>query len=114
MQQVRQVVMAALELRHQSQGLLLLMLAVVVEVATQGGQNRVVLVVLVAVALVLLPQQQPLEPQTQVVVEVVADSQPVLVVQVAPVSSSSRPINNEDKWKPKSIGCMESTPQCTC
>jgi hypothetical protein len=35
-------------------------------------------------------------------------------VQAAPVSSSSRPINNEDKWKPKSIGCMESTPQCTC
>jgi hypothetical protein len=26
--------------------------------------------------------------------------------------SSLRPINNEDKWKPKSIGCMESTPQC--
>jgi hypothetical protein len=32
----------------------------------------------------------------------------------APALSSSRPINNEDKWKPKSIGCMESTPQCTC
>jgi hypothetical protein len=36
------------------------------------------------------------------------------VAQAAPVSSSSRPINNEDKWKPKSIGCMESIPQCTC
>jgi len=35
-------------------------------------------------------------------------------VRAAPVLSSSRPINNEDKWKPKSIGCMESTPQCTC
>jgi hypothetical protein len=37
-----------------------------------------------------------------------------MVVTAAPVLSSSRPINNEDKWKPKSIGCMESTPQCTC
>jgi hypothetical protein len=34
--------------------------------------------------------------------------------QAALASSSSRPINNEDKWKPKFIGCMESTPQCTC
>jgi len=38
----------------------------------------------------------------------------VTVAQAALASSSSRPINNEDKWKPKSIGCMESTPQCTC
>jgi hypothetical protein len=37
-----------------------------------------------------------------------------LAVQVVQALSSSRPINNEDKWKPKSIGCMESTPQCTC
>jgi hypothetical protein len=50
--------------------------------------------------------------QTQVVVVVV---QPIhlLVALAAPVSSSSRPINNEDAWKPKSIGCMASTPQCT-
>jgi hypothetical protein len=36
------------------------------------------------------------------------------VVQAVLASSSLRPINNEDAWKPKSIGCMESTPQCTC
>jgi hypothetical protein len=42
--------------------------------------------------------------------EVVVFLQPVTV---ALALSSSRPINNEDAWKLKSIGCMESTPQCT-
>jgi hypothetical protein len=37
-----------------------------------------------------------------------------MVEQAAPVLSSSRPINNEGAWKLKSIGCMESTPQCIC
>jgi hypothetical protein len=54
-----------------------------------------------------------LELQTLAVV-VVVDRQVNWAEMAAQVLSSSRPINNEDKWKPKSIGCMESTPQCTC
>jgi hypothetical protein len=55
----------------------------------------------------------------QILVAVVGEQertalQPYLAALAVQVSSSSRPINNEDKWKPKSIGCMESTPQCTC
>jgi hypothetical protein len=62
----------------------------------------------------LKAELQLLEPQILVVVEVEREPQLVQEVLAALVSSSSRPINNEDKWKPKSIGCMESTPQCIC
>jgi hypothetical protein len=56
--------------------------------------------ILVVVVAVVMKQLRLLQEQT--------------AAQVVQVSSSSRPINNEDKWKLKSIGCMESTPQCTC
>jgi adenylate kinase len=62
-------------------------------------------------------QKEETEPQILVEVAAAVGKQHRLSMQAAPavqVSSSSRPINNEDKWKPKSIGCMESTPQCTC
>jgi hypothetical protein len=52
--------------------------------------------------------------QVVVVAEVTILALQLVEKQVALASSSSRPINNEDKWKPKSIGCMELTPQCTC
>jgi hypothetical protein len=51
--------------------------------------------------------------QTQAVA-VVAQPMDLWVALAALGLSSLRPINNEDAWKPKSIGCMESTPQCTC
>jgi hypothetical protein len=71
------------------------------------------LVAQVVVVQGFLGRVQPhLELPTQAVVEVGFGLQ--TQEQAAQVSSSSRPINNEDKWKPKSIGCMESTPQCTC
>jgi hypothetical protein len=56
------------------------------------------------------------EPQTQVaaVERLLIKLQSFYLVLAALALSSSRPINNEDKWKLKSIGCMESTPQCTC
>jgi hypothetical protein len=77
------------------------------------------LVELAAVALETTLQLPHLETQILVVeaVQVVIHHQEQLlklVALAAQASSSSRPINNEDKWKPKSIGCMELTPQCTC
>jgi hypothetical protein len=68
-------------------------------------------------SLVLAPLSTELQILVVEVVEeavITVEQLKVQVVQAAQVSSSSRPINNEDKWKPKSIGCMESTPQCTC
>jgi hypothetical protein len=55
--------------------------------------------------------------QHQILVAVVVDVVEMQTIQAATAalaSSSSRSINNEDKWKPKSIGCTELTPQCTC
>jgi hypothetical protein len=75
----------------------------------------VLLVELVAqAAVVILEHLLRLELQTQAVVGVAIQATMLLAVQAAQVSSSSRPINNEDKWKLRYIGCMESTPQCTC
>jgi hypothetical protein len=73
-------------------------------------------VVVVMVELLDKIAQVVLELLIPVVEAVVAHIKVILelVAQAVQVSSSSRPINNEDKWKPKSIGCMESTPQCTC
>jgi hypothetical protein len=60
------------------------------------------------------PQLHKLLEPLILVVEVAVLITPPQVLQAALASSSLRPINNEDKWKPKSIGCMELTPQCTC
>jgi hypothetical protein len=69
------------------------------------------------VALVVQPQI-PTESLLLLILAVVAvvlvAVEQISAAPVVQVLSSSRPINNEDKWKLKSIGCMESTPQCTC
>jgi len=79
-----------------------------------AGTQLLVLVALVVAVMVDKTLLELLEPQTEAVVAVVVPQMARQVGQAAQALSSSRPINNEDKWKPKSIGCMELTPQCTC
>jgi hypothetical protein len=104
------VVTEATELRHQLAEHPLLMLAAV---EVDVHQIPLELVAQGVVVQGFLGRVQPhLELPTQAVAGVEFGLQ--TQEQAAQASSSSRPINNEDKWKPKSIGCMESTPQCTC
>jgi hypothetical protein len=105
---------AAMEPHHPFLGRQHLMRVAVVEV---GLVLREVLEVLeveeVEQGMILLQAEE--QPILEAVVEAAVLLAPVLLEHLeVPVLSSSRPINNEDAWKPKSIGCMESTPQCTC
>jgi hypothetical protein len=78
------------------------------------------LVVLEAVEMPVLVEliiQAPQEAHllaVEVAVEQIMEAPVETVALAALVSSSSRPTNNEGAWKLKFIGCMESTPQCTC
>jgi hypothetical protein len=82
---------------------------------------QILLLALVGLVVVALAQQETqhhrpylgLQIRAVAVVEMAVLLHHFCQEQAVQVSSSSRPINNEDKWKPKSIGCMESTPQCT-
>jgi hypothetical protein len=104
------VATAAMELRHQLVAHPLLMPAVV---EVDVHQIPLELVAQGVVVQGFLGRVQPhLELPTQAAAGVEFGLQ--TQEQAAQVSSSSRPINNKDKWKPKFIGCMESTPQCTC
>jgi hypothetical protein len=104
------VAMAAMELLHQLAEHPLLMLAAV---EVDVHQIPLELVAQGVVVQGFLGRVQPhLELPTQAAAGVEFGLQ--TQEQAAQVSSSSRPINNEDKWKLRYIGCMESTPQCTC
>jgi hypothetical protein len=68
----------------------------------------------VLVELIIQAPQEAHLLAVEVAVEQIMESPVETVALAALVSSSSRPTNNEGAWKLKFIGCMESTPQCTC
>jgi hypothetical protein len=93
----------------------LLMPVVALVEILEAPLHLILLALVVAVMVEQVIHPAVLQRLIRVVVEVV-----VVIHQRKPEAmaalalSSSRPINNEDAWKLKSIGCMESTPQCTC